>query len=255
VRAAGFGAEGQYPVDHLGLIIFDMDGTLLDSMREHVAAFSCILKADYDMPPSASRSVYLQTAGAPLDQQFALAIQSHAGRPPFRLDSLIDRFWALVGESEPTPFPDVRDSIEQLWRAGYLLVVSSGCSGEVVAGKMTKSGLAGYFRVMLGTDYREPGLAKGEGHFDLIRRELRLDLGEFSSNTVLVGDGEHDMAIAKNAGIYGIGRLTGKNGDALGKAGANLVIDTLDELVSILRDGPAGSGKFRSISALKDAAS
>ena len=238
-------------MNDLGLLIFDMDGTLFDSMSQHATAFSRILEAEYGIPPDSSRSGYLRTAGRPLDQQFALLIEQHTGHSHVSLGPLLDRFWELVEESEPTPFPDVQGSIVQLWRAGYALAVSSSCSGDVVASKMTKSGLAGYFRITLGTDYGVPDMTKGEGHFDRIRQELHVDGTGFRRNTALVGDGEHDMAIAKTAGILGIGRLTGNNGDALKRSGADLLINTLDQLELALQGGQPGKTEFVPVSSLR----
>jgi phosphoglycolate phosphatase len=223
------------PMSATGLLIFDMDGTLIDSMPQHTAAFSRILHEEYQVPEDFSKQEYLNTAGKPVDEQFRHVLRLSGHCQPGSVTDLIDRFWVLVQESEPTVFPDVPSAVERLWHAGYILVVISGCAPSVVEAKMRKAGVSKYFKLMLGTDYGNAGMTKGEGHFRFIRDELRLDMLQFQLGSALVGDGEHDMIIAKKAGIVAIGRLTGGNSSALAKAGADYLIKSLDELVSILQ--------------------
>ncbi|NOX97295.1 MAG: HAD family hydrolase, partial [Nitrospirae bacterium] len=151
---------------------------------------------------------------------------------------LIDRFWVLVQESQPTLFPDVPGAIEQFWQAGYVLIVISSCSPSVVEAKMSKAGISKYFKLMLGTDYRDTGMTKGKEHFKIIRQVLNMNPTQFQIGSALIGDGKHDMTIAKDAGIVAIGRLTGNNADTLKRAGADYLVKDFNELACIL--GRAG---------------
>jgi len=227
----------------LGLLIFDMDGTLIDAMEQHANAFSKILE-EYGIPYDFSKKLYLSTAGQPLDQQFKLAFKEYGTSFLPDLNNLIEAFWIFVEKTEPKVFPDVPSAVKKLYEVGYTLIVTSGCSPAVVSSKMKRSGLAKYFRLLLGTDYNVPAMTKGEGHFRIIQEELRLSPVEFSTNSALIGDGRHDMEIARRAGIIAIGRITDNNANDLREAGATFLVNTLDQLVQILRAQPSNSNNF-----------
>lgn len=234
----------------MGLLIFDLDGTLVDSMDFHAAVFSQVLNSNYRIPDDLSRQVYFNTAGEPIDRQFHYALR-RSGIRSSRLDTLIAKFWDVIQQSHPVLFVDVPHAIEQLWQASYDLAVSSSCPLSVVKSKLSKTGIDAYFSVLLGTDYASPGMTKGETHFQLLRQELELDPVQFRTNSALVGDGEYDMKIAKEAQILAIGRATSSSSDSLRKAGADFVIKSLDQLVSILHLSSLGSSTFAPISALR----
>ena len=58
----------------LGAIIFDLDGTLIDSMTQHRTTFSNILSENFRIPKNFSEEIYMHTAGKPLDEQFEIAL-------------------------------------------------------------------------------------------------------------------------------------------------------------------------------------
>jgi phosphoglycolate phosphatase len=233
-----------------GLLIFDMDGTLVDSMKQHAVAFGQILEEEFGIPKNLSEKVYLSTAGQPLHRQFENALSTYANTIASDLTPIIRKFWILVQESRPKLFPDVFDSIKKLWQAGYTLVVISGCTSLVVYAKLYKTGINRYFRLMLGTDYDVPNMTKGEDHFKIIRKELNLSGKQFQTNSFLIGDGEFDMSLAKQAGILAAGRITDDNGEKLKRAGATFLIHNLEELLLILQYKYPGKERYRAVYSL-----
>ncbi len=231
-------------MDTLGILIFDMDGTLIDSMNQHADAFSQILSEKYATSRNVSRQEYFNTAGQPLDEQFNHTLRLAKGVQAANVTELLDRFWVLVQKSEPVLFPDIPTAIEQLWQAGYTLIVISGCAPSVVEAKMHQADISRYFRLTLGTDKNIPDMIKGEGHFKIIRYELNLTQAQFCANSALIGDAEHDMELAKKAGIAAIGRITDDNGDRLKRAGADFLVHDLGEFVSICQDHTTGHATF-----------
>jgi phosphoglycolate phosphatase-like HAD superfamily hydrolase len=77
-------------------------------------------------------------------------------------------------------------------------------------------------------------MAKGPGHFRLIREALGLTEGDLRDRGVFIGDGVYDMQVARDAAIVGVGRLTGENGATLREAGVDYVIGNLTELDAIV---------------------
>jgi phosphoglycolate phosphatase-like HAD superfamily hydrolase len=77
-------------------------------------------------------------------------------------------------------------------------------------------------------------MAKGPGHFRLIREALGLQDGDLRQHGVFVGDGVYDMEVARAAGILAVGRLSGDNAATLRGAGADHLIRSLADLEPIL---------------------
>lgn len=231
-------------MNSLGILVFDMDGTLVDSMKQHAESFSRILYEEFAIPQSVSRQQYFKTAGQPLDEQFRQVLRSSSSFRAADLRRLIQRFWELVQVADPILFPEVAQAIEQLWQAGYVLNVVSGCAPDVVASKMCRTGIDRFFASMLGTDRSIPNMIKGEGHFMIIRHELDLTPTQFRTHSVLVGDAEHDMLLAKEAGIVAIGRTSHCSGEQLKEAGADFVVSDLMELVTVLQRPATHSDRF-----------
>jgi phosphoglycolate phosphatase-like HAD superfamily hydrolase len=236
----------------LGILIFDMDGTLIDSMEYHSKVFSIILNDKFNIPISYSNNKYYETSGEPLDHQFRYVIKSYLHIIVPDVNDLINLFFDNVSKAKPILFNDVRNAIKILWNAGYILVVISGCTTDVVVNKMQKTEIASYFKLLLGTDYNIPGMTKGEGHFNIIRKELGFDCAKFRQNSALIGDGKHDMLIAKQAGIVGIGRINKGGGVVLKKEDADLLITTLDQLINKLKNDLVNSTKFIPINKLRE---
>lgn len=229
-----------------GLLIFDLDGTLLDSMAGYTRIFGQALHEGYGFPPAFGEQVYRDTAGQPLDWQFARALELQ-GADPRGAKGLAARFWQLAPGLEAALFPEAAAVIAGLAQAGYTLALTSGSTQQTVNERMDRAGLSGYFSLMLGTDYDPPSAAKGEGHFRLLRQRLGLTPEAFSLNGALTGDAGYDMQIACKAGLLAIGRITGDNAPALHAAGAHFTIHSLDGLCALLKVG----GVYQPVSRIK----
>lgn len=218
----------------LSLLIFDLDGTLVDAMDQHAEAFSRVLYEEYGISRALSRQEYLRTAGQPLDEQFNHVIGLKKGTEIACVAELLDRFWLLIDESKPVLFPDVREAIEQLAKIGYVQVVTSGCAPFIVESKLKKTGISQFFKLRLGTDKNISNMVKGDGHFKIIRQELNLTLERFRAISAIIGDAVHDINLGKQAGIIAIGRATANNKDLLKQASPDYIVDDLRELAALL---------------------
>ena len=76
-------------------------------------------------------------------------------------------------------------------------------------------------------------MLKGQGHFSIIGGRMRLSDEEFKRVTAMIGDGEYDMTVAKQAGIVAVGRITHGNQSALQSAGADFLVNDLEELAAM----------------------
>ena len=235
------------PKASMGLIIFDLDGTLVNSMPTHAKAYGEALHTAFSIPEPECQRDYYFTAGQPLGQQFEHTLTlfgitfSEAD-----LKELSQKFLGILRRSQYELFPSTAAIVAQLSRAGYRLAISSGSPPDNVAAKLRHTALRGYFSVVLGSDYEKNILLKGAEHFKQIKNQLCVSDASFIENTLAVGDSPHDMEIARSAKLRSVGvagtpeNHPGFQNDhekELRDAGANYLINDLEGLLDILAPG------------------
>lgn len=229
-----------------GVIIFDIDGTLFDSMQLYTNTFCNILDEFYKVPVDKSREIFQSTAGLPLDQQFNLAIKDYNHIMNYDSLKLVQKFWDNVSYVDVAVMPNAISVIRQLDKAGYHLVASSGTLTSVINERLKRAGVYESFKLILGTDYHKGGLIKGDSHIHAIMNALLLPYQDVKTSAVMIGDGAHDSILANRFGIIFIGYL---------KAGventkpirADIYIHDLLELISLLSNHKNDSSRFLSI--------
>lgn len=217
----------------LSTLIFDLDGTLIDSMPVLADIFTDVLAGHRGVPREFSRGVYFAMAGIGPERQFREVLR-RAHLYEAGAKDLTEEFWRLAEAVASPPFPEVPAALEKLQVAGYALAVSSGGRPDFARARAKRAGIDGFFRLILGTDDADSEMAKGPGHFRMIREALGLPQDEFRASAAMVGDGAFDMQVASREGITAIGRLTGDNGRELRDAGAEYLIADLTDLLSLL---------------------
>ena len=216
------------------ILVFDLDGTLIDTMSDLADLFCDMLHSEQGVPDEISRSIYVELAGKGPRPQFEAVFEA-LGRPdPALVDDITQRYWQRAETFEPVAFPETLEVLQQLHSDGHTLVVSSGGTTASVQRKMRLTGIDRLFRLALGTDEDVPGMRKGPGHFSSICTSLTLTDGELVAGVVFVGDSVYDMQVARDAGIFAVGRLTGGNRETLRQAGAQHLIQDLREMHALL---------------------
>jgi phosphoglycolate phosphatase len=173
------------------LVVFDWDGTLMDSEARIV---SCLQAAFDDLGvPSPSRDAARDVIGLGLNDAILRLF------PP--ADAQILQALALgyrrhFLETDPTPsalFPGVRDTLEWMAGEGYRLAVATG-KGRIGLDKaLIETGLGAFFHA---TRCADETFSKPNPQMLL---ELMDELGVDASSTLMVGDTEYDMQMANNA--------------------------------------------------------
>jgi len=216
------------------VLIFDLDGTLLDSMGPHSDVFCRMLWERHGVPESISRPIYVREMGKGPRPQFVAVLKARELMDDALADQLTADYWEVAEAFRPSLFPETIWTLESLRRQGHTLIISSGGRPEFVLRNTRSTGIEHLFRLVLGSDPGVRDMAKGPGHFRLIREALGLDAAELRIRGVFVGDGVYDMQVASDAGILAVGRLTGDNGETLRDAGADHLIESLRELEGLL---------------------
>lgn len=177
------------------LIVFDWDGTLLDSAAAIVSSIQAACR-DLGLPePSPSRARHV--IGLGLGDALRHAVPALPERDYPRM---VERYrhHYLSRDHELTLFPGVFEMIESLAARGRLLAVATGKSRVGLNRALAHSGLGPFFHATRCADecFSKPHPAMLE--------QLMDELGVSPERALMVGDTTHDLQMAKNAGVAGL---------------------------------------------------
>ena len=217
--------------DRLKLVVFDCDGTLIDSQHMIFAAMShAFTKHDLEPLP---REQVLSIVGLSLEEAIATLVP-HVEAPKRNELTLAykDAFFELRQRTdlvEPM-FEGARAALDGLYAFDHVLMgVATGKSQRGLRHVLETHGLHRYFMTLQTADD-----APSKPHPEMLRRAIR-EAGVEPEDTVLVGDTSYDMEMARAAGAYALGVDWGYHEtDALKRAGAGLVLNHFDELLPAL---------------------
>ncbi len=175
------------------LIVFDWDGTLMDSQARIV---DCLLAAFADLgldPPS--REAAADIIGLGLDDAMA-RLWPEAG-PELRtaLGLRYRQHFLVTNRTRSELFPGALETLATLRERGYLLAVATGKSRAGLDKSLDETGLGGHFHA---TRCADETFSKPHPQMLL---ELMDALGVRPAATLMVGDTEYDLQMAANAGV------------------------------------------------------
>jgi len=178
------------------LIVFDWDGTLMDSAGAIVA---CIQAAARDLglePPPEDRARHVIGLGLGEALRHALPELEEA-----RHHELADRYryHYLAQDHELILFAGAENLVRALAEAGHLLAIATGKSRKGLDRALGHSGLGELFH---GTRCADECHSKP--HPQMLE-ELMAEFGVAPEATLMIGDTTHDLLMAKNAGAHGVG--------------------------------------------------
>ena len=220
----------------LRLVIFDCDGTIVDSQHTIVACMQAgFQRHGLNAPePEAIR----RTVGLSLLEGIARLAPDH---PVETHERLVDGYRESFYEVKARPdhhealYPGIEDVITRLDDDGYLLGVATGKAQGGLRDTLNQHNLTGRFVTLQTAD-----INPGKPHPGMIESALR-ETGAEVENTVMIGDTTFDMEMAVNAGAVAIGVAWGYHGrEELIEAGARTVVDhgpdLLQQIITLLGD-------------------
>ena len=177
------------------LIVFDWDGTLMDSTGAIVASIKAAA-ADLGIePPSEERARHIIGLGLIDALRHALP-----DLPAERYQDVALRYrhHYLSRDQDLLLFEGAEAMIDELAAMGYMLAVATG---------KTRAGLNRAFEVSgLGTRFHASRCAdecRSKPHPQMLE-ELMAEFGVMPETTLMIGDTTHDVLMAKNAGVAGL---------------------------------------------------
>lgn len=209
------------------LLIFDWDGTLMDS---HARIVACLRSAVSEVGLGARSDVELRNIiGLGLGETTE---RLYPGITPMEQDALIasyrEHFLHLCQVTEIL-FEGVAETLSALSRQGHLLAVATGKSRSGLERGLHQSELGGFFHMTRCAD--EAGSKPDPQMLEDIIQALGLQ----AQQALMIGDTEFDLEMARNAGIASLGVTYGAHDKArLNRHGPIGCIDDIRELPELL---------------------
>ena len=174
------------------LVVFDWDGTLLDSAGAIVRAIQAAARDLGLAEPADDRARHV--IGLGLVDALRHAVPD---LPAARYGEMTDRYrhHFLSGDHELSLFDGVPALLHRLRERGHLLAVATGKSRLGLERSLDHSGLRPYF---LGSRCADECHSKP--HPQMLE-ELMQEFGQSAASTVMIGDTSHDLLMATNAGV------------------------------------------------------
>ncbi|RMF12568.1 MAG: HAD family hydrolase [Alphaproteobacteria bacterium] len=218
---------------HAKLLLFDCDGTLVDSQHMITTAMAeAFAMHGLTPPPEAAvrRVVGLSLAAAVA----RLLPEADGDRDTIMrlVEAYKQSFQRLRMEGREEPLYDgMGEVLEALASAGYVLGVATGKSTRGLKSVLSVHRLDHYF-VTLQTADDHPG----KPHPSMVEWAM-IEAGAAPETTLVIGDTTYDMEMALAAKARGLGVSWGYHGpDELLEAGALDVLDAVPDIVGAVRE-------------------
>jgi phosphoglycolate phosphatase len=208
------------------LLVFDWDGTLIDSAG---AIVWCIQSAcrDLGLPvPDDARASHV--IGLGLQDALAYAIP---GLAPAEYGRVVERYrYHFLARDPQIPlFPGTETMLAGLRERGHVLAIATGKSRAGLARALDSTGLKLLFAASRCADQCTPKPAP-----DMLL-ELMAELGTNDANTLMIGDTVHDLQMAVHAGVPAVAVSYGAHAKAdLDALAPRACLDSIDELTQWL---------------------
>lgn len=222
--------QGQWPET----ILFDLDGTLVDSAADLAAAIDRML-AELGKPLAGESRVreWVGNGATVLVQRALAGRHDHeAGGPldeaTFR--DALDRFFTAYTDlngRHATVYDGIETFLQQAHERGCKLGVVTNKPSAFTDDLLEQMGLSHWF----GTTVSGDTLTVKKPRPEPLHHALR-ELGADAGSALMVGDSVTDVRAAQNAGLPVVAVRYGYNfGDPIDSLGAEIVVDSLAELL------------------------
>jgi phosphoglycolate phosphatase len=174
------------------LLVFDWDGTLVDSAAHIVESIQAACR-DLELPvPSDAQARYI--IGLGLADAMAHLLPA---LPPARYPDVAERYrhHYTRGDQRVRLFEGAREGIERLHARGFLLGVATGKSRRGLDRALQDSGLRPFFCASRCADEGFP-----KPHPEMLLHLIEI-LSVSPERTLMIGDTSHDLEMARGAGV------------------------------------------------------
>ncbi|MBP2682417.1 MAG: putative phosphoglycolate phosphatase [Deltaproteobacteria bacterium] len=209
------------------LLVFDLDGTLVDSKEDLANAVNVALES-FDFPPLPHRVIYSYVG----DGAAALILRA---LPPGKTDLLpevLDRFLACYRRhllDTTRPYPGVVGALRK-WSGMYRMAVLTNKGLAMTEEILSGLSLSGYFFEVRGGDSFGNKKPHPEGLLHLVR-----EAGVGERETIMVGDSRNDVLAGRAAGAVTCGVTYGLGAPDFAEHPPDFTVDRFPDLFSRIR--------------------
>ena len=207
-------------------VIFDLDGTLIDSTVQHYQATMAVVEKLGGTECSFARYLSLLQHHTHFTMYQNLGVQADE-------KSIVRAFMAvwLKFSRSITPMPGVYDMLKNLWEKGVVLGLVSGSQQHILRASLQNFNLSHFFDAAYMHGSSEKSLVRKEVAFAELMHTWRIPALRIAT----VGDMPFEMHAAKKHGMHAIGFLGGLGTQTtLKEAGADYCIRKLSTLADVI---------------------
>lgn len=216
-------------------VLFDFDGTLIDSAPDIIAALNRLLtelghaEVDY--------SAYRTRAGngaRNLLQQVLIgkSVNINEAELPAMVERLLSHYYEMMTENT-TPYQYVPEVLAEIHGTGMALAVCTNRTSATTVHLLNHFGLSHLFQAVLCADNVSAKKPDAAHILEAIE-----SLGTAPERTVMIGDTATDVAAARNAGIKVVAVTYGYSAQPVPDLGADAVLSDISQLPGLLKNFP-----------------
>ena len=210
------------------LLIFDLDGTLIDSRLDLANAVNAT-RAHFGAGPLPNEVVYTYVGnGAPVLIRRAMGPEADDAQVSAALEFFLDHY-SRHALDDTSLYPGVLDSLKRLRESGARMAVLTNKPVRISRRIVEGLGIAGYLFQIYGGNSFEHKKPHPIG-IDRLREEAGADAAE----TWMVGDSYVDIQTARNAGVNSCGVTYGFQPETFREFPPDLLVDRMEEFAGYL---------------------
>ncbi len=212
------------------LIIFDLDGTLVNSLEDLADAANSALKKRGFPIHETEKFRYFVGNGIPKLIERVLPEDKRVPVTMAEVKADFDAYYHSHYADKTKPYAGINELLSALKSRGYILAVASNKADEFTKA-IVNSFFNGIFSIAAGSS---EGIARKPAP-DIVYKIME-EAGADKKNTILIGDSNVDVMTAKNAGIKCIGCLWGfRTSEELEAAGADFLAEKPSDIYAALQ--------------------
>ncbi|RTZ69863.1 MAG: hypothetical protein DSZ30_01765 [Aquificaceae bacterium] len=173
------------------LVVFDLDGTLVDSMGLYAEKAGELIEKFYSIPKQKAKRLYFETSGLPFLEQLNVLFPNEREKNK-RVAEIFEKWKPQILKNLKI-FPEGVYAINFLKGKGILTAISSNNLQKYVEHIVKNSGVNPDF--ILGWDGKN--FKKGKPHIDFLVKKTGIDRKEI----LMIGDSPNDYKLAKEGGV------------------------------------------------------
>ncbi len=213
------------------LVVFDLDGTLIDAFQDIADAANFIMRANGRPELSVAEVKQFVGKGARVLVQGILGTDEH--EEVERNYRELVTYYEAASETKATFYPGILEAVAALREGGIKTAVISNKPDSVTKKVLAVLGGAQHFDYIVGESPRFTRKPAPDVMWHVME-----DAGATHGETVMVGDSAVDVEFARAAGVRVIGVPWGQNSaEEMHSFGVETVIGRAEELVTMLQSG------------------